>query len=317
MLNYCLKRLVQALPLLLIVTMITFCLIQLAPYDAVDSFVTPSMSNETIALIKEQQGLNQPVIIQYFYWLKNILHGDFGYSLIGHQNIGQALAEKIPNTISLVLPAYVTALIAAIFLGLYAGAHAEEKKGKLIDQLCSIGISTPTFWLAMLLIYFFGYRWDLLPIIGMGTAGQAKDLGDFLQHFILPYVVLVIAFIPDLTRYIRALTIKELQADYILVQRAFGASQRTLLWHHLFKNILRPIFVQIGFFFPTLITGAVITESIFSWPGVGNFFLTAAKALDYPIILAIVLLSSVMVILGNLLADLAVMLVDPRIKEER
>lgn len=317
MIKYSLKRLIQAVPLLLIVTMITFCLIQLAPFDAIDSFVTPSMSAETIARIKEQEGLDQPIILQYFYWLKNIFQGDFGYSLIGHQNIGQALAEKIPNTLSLVVPSYVTALICAVFLGLYAGVHAEERKGKFIDQLCSVGISTPTFWLAMLLIYFLGYRWNLVPIIGMGTAGEVNGIGDFIQHFILPYIVLVLAFTPDLTRYVRALTMKELTADYVLTQRAFGATQTEILWKHLFKNILRPIIVQIGFFFPTMITGAIITESIFSWPGVGNFFLTAAKALDYPIILAIVLLSSVMVILGNLLADLAVMLVDPRIKEGR
>lgn len=317
MIKYSLKRLIQAVPLLLIVTLITFCLIQLAPFDAIDSFVTPSMSAETIAGIKEREGLNKPVVLQYFYWLKNILQGDFGYSLIGHQNIGEALAEKIPNTLSLILPSYLSALLLALLLGLYAGVHAEDKKGKLINQLCMVGISTPTFWVAMLVIYFFGYRWSLLPIIGMGTAGEANNFKDFILHFLLPYSVLIIAFVPDLVRYVRALTIKELASDYVLAQRAFGATTREILKNHLLKNIMRPIIVQIGFFFPTLITGAIITESIFSWPGVGNFFLIAVKALDYPIILAIVLLSSVMVILGNLLADLAVLFVDPRIREGR
>lgn len=198
MIKYSLKRLIQAVPLLLIVTLITFCLIQLAPFDAIDSFVTPSMSAETIAGIKEREGLNKPVVLQYFYWLKNIFQGDFGYSLIGHQNIGEALAEKIPNTLSLILPSYLSALLLALLLGLYAGVHAEDKKGKLINQLCMVGISTPTFWVAMLVIYFFGYRWSLLPIIGMGTAGEANNFKDFILHFLLPYSVLIIAFVPDL-----------------------------------------------------------------------------------------------------------------------
>ncbi|MGM0237555.1 ABC transporter permease [Enterococcus sp. AZ103] len=317
MAKYIVKRLLYAIPLVLLVTILTFILIQLAPYDAVDSSVTPNMSAETIAMIRQQKGLDQPAIVQYFYWLKNIFHWDFGYSLVGHQSIGESLLQKIPNTIVLVLPSYVTALILACILGIFAGDRSDKFSGKLIEKLAGIGIATPTFWLAMLLIYFFGYHLNLLPIIGMRTIGVENDLLDFLKHFILPYITLVFAFTPELIRYIRSATMRQLEAEYVLVQRAFGASKKEILIKHVFKNIMTPIAIQIGIFFPTMITGAIITESIYSWPGVGNFFLTAAKALDYPIIMAIVLLSSVMVIIGNLVADVLVILIDPRIRGGR
>lgn len=315
MLRYSLKRLGQAVPLVLIVTIITFTLIQLAPYDAIDSITTPNMSKETIQLIRQQQGVDKPVVVQYFYWLKNIFQGDFGYSLVGHRDIAQDLLQKIPNTISLILPAYLAALVFAIYLGIYAGKNRERFSGRLIDRFCSIGIATPTFWVAMMFIYFFGYRLHLLPIAGMRTVGVADGL-DLFKHYLLPFSVLVLGFIPDLARYVRSATITQLKQEYVTTQKAFRASKHELLWKHVFRNVLIPVVIQIGFFFPMLITGAIITESIFSWPGVGNFFLTAAKSLDYPVIMAIVCLSSVMVILGNLLADLALMVIDPRVEED-
>lgn len=317
MAKYILRRLIYAIPLILLVTILTFTLIQIAPYDAIDSIVTPNMSKETIAIIRQQRGLDQPAIVQYFYWLKNIFHWDFGYSLVGHQDIGAVLLQKIPNTISLVLPSYLTALILACGLGIFSGAKKDALVGKLVDKICGIGISTPTFWLAMLLIYFFGYHLNLLPILGMKTIGVEQDFVDFLQHLILPYITLVCAFTPELTRYVRSATIRELNEEYVLVQKAFGASKKTILMRHVFRNILTPLAIQIGFFFPMMITGAIITESIYSWPGVGNFFLGAAKALDYPIIMAVVLLSSTLVIVGNLVADLLVIMIDPRIREGR
>ncbi|MEG2253877.1 MAG: ABC transporter permease [Vagococcus sp.] len=315
MLKYVLKRIAQVIPLLLIVSFIVFSLIQLAPYDAIDSITTPNMSSDTVELLRQKYGLDQPFLVQYFMWLKEILHGNFGHSLVSQQSIGQELLVRIPNTIKLILPAYVTAMIIAIGLGLLAGANKGKWIDKLIDGICSVGISMPTFWFAMLLIYLLGYKLDLLPIIGMHTVGKEDSIGDFLQHFIMPYLVLVVAFFPDLTRYVRSSTLLQLSEDYVMVQQSFGATKKEIFLKHVSKNVLLPIVTQIGLALPMLVTGAIITESIFGWPGIGPYLMSATKALDFPVIMAVMLLSATLVILGNLLSDILYTIVDPRISQ--
>ena len=292
-----------------------FSLIQLAPYDAIDSITTPNMSSETVEILRQKHGLDQPFLMQYFMWLKEILQGNFGYSLVNQQSIGQELLVRIPNTIKLILPAYLTALVLSVVLGLVAGANRGKFIDKLIDGICSVGISMPTFWFAMLLIYLLGYKLDLLPIIGMHTVGKEDSLIDFLQHFIMPYLVLVVAFFPDLTRYVRSSTLLQLSEDYVMVQQSFGATKREIFFRHVSKNVLLPIVTQIGLALPMLVTGAIITESIFGWPGIGPYLMSATKALDFPIIMAVMLLSATLVILGNLLSDVLYTIVDPRISQ--
>ncbi|HCM90085.1 MULTISPECIES: ABC transporter permease [Vagococcus] len=315
MAKYILKRVLQVIPLLFIVSFIVFSLIHLAPYDAIDSITTPNMSKETVEMLRQRYGLDQPFLVQYFMWLKQILTGDFGHSLVSQQSIGQELMVRIPNTIKLILPAYITALIIAITLGLVAGANKGKFIDKLIDGICSIGISMPTFWFAMLLIYFFGYKLNALPIIGMHTVGNEHSFIDFLQHFIMPYIVLTVAFFPDLTRYVRSSTMLQLSEDYVTVQQSFGASKKEIFFRHVSKNVLLPIVTQIGLALPMLVTGAIITESIFGWPGIGPYLMSATKALDFPIIMAVMLLSATLVILGNLLSDILYTIVDPRISQ--
>ncbi|MEG2938211.1 MAG: ABC transporter permease [Vagococcus sp.] len=315
MLKYIFKRVLQVIPMLLIVSFIVFSLIQLAPYDAIDSITTPNMSSETVELLRQKHGLDQPFLVQYMMWLKEILQGNFGYSLVSQQSIGQELLIRIPNTIKLILPAYLTALILSIALGLVAGANKGKFVDKLIDGICSVGISMPTFWFAMLLIYLLGYKFDLLPIIGMHTVGQEDSFVDFLQHFIMPYLVLVVAFFPDLTRYVRSSTLLQLSEDYVMVQKSFGATKREIFFKHVSKNVLLPIVTQLGLALPMLVTGAIITESIFGWPGIGPYLMSATKALDFPVIMAVMLLSATLVILGNLLSDVLYTVVDPRISQ--
>lgn len=315
MLKYIFKRVLQVIPMLLIVSFIVFSLIQLAPYDAIDSITTPNMSSETVELLRQKHGLDQPFLLQYMMWLKEILQGNFGYSLVSQQSIGQELLIRIPNTIKLILPAYLTALILSIVLGLVAGANKGKFVDKLIDGICSVGISMPTFWFAMLLIYLLGYKLDLLPIIGMHTVGQEDSFVDFLQHFIMPYLVLVVAFFPDLTRYVRSSTLLQLSEDYVMVQKSFGATKKEIFFRHVSKNVLLPIVTQLGLALPMLVTGAIITESIFGWPGIGPYLMSATKALDFPVIMAVMLLSATLVILGNLLSDVLYTVVDPRISQ--
>lgn len=307
------KRVLQALPLLLFISFLVFTLIYLAPFDVSDSLATPNMTPEQITLLKEQKGLDQPFLVQYLVWLKNIFSGDLGNSLITQHSIAQDLAQKLPNTISLVLPAYVTSLFLAIVLGLLAAANRGKWLDRVIDGFASVGIAVPTFWFAMLMIYLFGYRLKLLPFIGMYTLGKEGQFGDFLAHFILPYITLVMAYMPELIRYIRSSAIVEVGKDYVTVQEAFRANKREVFGKHIARNVLIPIVTQIGMALPMLVTGALITETIFAWPGVGPYLTSATKSLDYPIIMAVMLLSATLVILGNLLSDILYSLVDPRI----
>lgn len=311
---YILRRLLQVVPMLLVVTFVVFLLLHAAPYDVVDAITTPQMSDETVAAIRERYGLDQPVIVQYGLWLGNVLQGDLGYSLVSRQPIAQELAARIPNTIILAAPAYLAALLVAIVLGLVAGSRRGTVVDKMIDGLAGIGIATPSFWFALLVIYVFGYQLRWFPIIGMHSVGKQGDPVDFLLHFVMPFTVLVVAFFPELARYVRSATIGQLSQGYVLVQRGFGASRGHILSRHVSRNVTLPIITQLGLALPILVTGAIVTESIFGWPGIGPYFLTATRSLDYPVVLAVLLLSAVLVILGNLIADILYVVVDPRIR---
>lgn len=315
MAKYITKRVAQAIPMLLIITIICFGLMNLAPYNAIDTFVTPRMSVEQVEAIKARYGFDQPVPVQYAKWLGNILQGDFGNSILTKQKISSDLLIRIPNTIKLVLPSYLTAFFLAIVLGLVAGMNKNKWLDKLIDGFCSIGIAVPSFWLAMIFIYIFAYQLQIFPIMGMHTIGMENNFGDYLKHFALPYLTLTLAFLPDLVRYVRSSTIGQLSEDYVMVQRAFGASKYEILFKHVGKNVLLPIITKLGMALPMLVTGAIITETVFGWPGIGPYFIAGIRGFDYPIVMAILLLSATLVILGNLMSDILYCLTDPRIKE--
>jgi len=313
MLKYIAKRILQAVPIIFAITVVCFALIQAAPFDAIDMLTRPDMPVEMVAALKAHAGLDKSPIEQYFAWLVRVLHGDFGYSIVNHESVSATLAARLPNTIILVLPAYLLSLFLSIVLGLTAGANYSSPVDKLIDGICAVGMATPTFWVGMLLLYFFSYALNLLPVLGMYTMGQAETTGDLLRHLILPCTVLTLGFLPDNTRYIRSGTISQFREDYVMVQRAFGAGKAEILRRHVLKNVLLPVITLVGMSLPMLVTGAFITEALFSWPGVGTYFFTAIKGFDYPAVMAVLLMSSTMVITGNLLADILCCIVDPRI----
>ena len=315
MAKYIIKRILAAIPMVLIITILCFGLMNLAPYDAIDAMTTPNMPQETVELIKAKYGYDQPVYVQYIRWLDGLLNGNFGYSIVTHQSISTDLAVRIPNTIKLILPAYLFAYFMAIVLGLLAGSHKNKWIDKLIDGLSAVGIALPSFWVAMLLIYFLGYRLNVLPIVGMHTIGKESSIIDFLQHYIMPFTVLFFSFLPDGVRYVRSSTITQYSEDYVMVQQAFGASKAEIMFKHVCKNVLLPIITKLGMALPMLVTGAIITETIFGWPGVGPYFVKAIQGMDYPIVMVILVLSSTLVILGNLLSDILYCLTDPRIKD--
>lgn len=315
MAKYIIKRILASIPMVLIITILCFGLMNLAPYDAIDAMTTPNMPQETVELIKAKYGYDQPVYVQYIRWLDGLLNGNFGYSIVTHQSISADLAVRIPNTIKLILPAYLFAYFMAIVLGLLAGSHKNKWIDKLIDGLSAVGIALPSFWVAMLLIYFLGYRLNVLPIVGMHTIGKESSIIDFLQHYIMPFTVLFFSFLPDGVRYVRSSTITQYSEDYVMVQQAFGASKAEIMFKHVCKNVLLPIITKLGMALPMLVTGAIITETIFGWPGVGPYFVKAIQGMDYPIVMVILVLSSTLVILGNLLSDILYCLTDPRIKD--
>ena len=316
MLKYLIKRILQAIPLLLLITILCFALIDLAPYDAIDARITDKMTPEQIERMRDEAGLNDPMPVQYFRWLKNLLKGDLGQSLINRTNIATDLKEKIPNTIKLVLPSYATAFLLAIALGLLAGRHKNGLVDKIINSLASVGLAVPTFFVALLFIYYFGLKLDLFPVMGMHSFND-DSFQDFLHHLVLPYSVLVIGFLPDLVRYVRSSTITQFEEDYVMVQRAFGSGMGTILLRHVSKNVLLPMITKLGMALPMLVTGAVITETVFAWPGIGVYFTTAIRNLDYPVVMAVLVLSGTLVILGNLISDILCALIDPRIRSGR
>lgn len=314
MAKYILRRILIAVPIVLLITILVFLLMDLAPYDAVDAMVNPKMSAETVAAIKAKYGYDQPFLVRYANWLGGLATGDMGYSIVTKQAISEQLAARVPNTILLVLPAYLTGYVLAVGLGLLSGMHRGGRLDHIIDGIASVLIAVPSFWLSMLLIFVFGYLLRWLPIVGMQTVGDGSFI-DVLRHYILPYVTLTIAFLPDNLRYVRSSTITQTTQDYVTVQQAFGATRAEIMVKHVCRNVLVPVITRLGMAMPLLVTGAIITETIFSWPGVGPYFITAIKGMDYPVVMVILVFSSTLVVLGNLLADVLCALTDPRVRQ--
>lgn len=312
-----LRRLVQALPLVFLVSLICFVLIELAPYDAVDAFATPNMPPATVEALKARYGLDQPPWIRYFHWAANVLQGNLGYSIVSHAEIGPELLPRLGSTALLVVPAYALALVLALVLGLWAGTRPQSLADRVVDKLSAVASALPAFWVALLMIYLFSYTWKWFPVLGMRTIGAEETWTDLAWHAVLPVTVLALANLPELVRYVRSAAAGQMASEYVLVQRALGATHGEVVRGHVLKNVLLPVITLAGMSLPLLVTGAVITESVFSWPGMGTYFIRAIQGLDYPVVLAVLLLSSAAVIGGNLAADLLYGWADPRVRTFR
>ncbi|BBI31369.1 ABC transporter permease [Cohnella abietis] len=310
------RRLLQTVPLLIFVSIACFAMIKLAPGDPVLSFVTPNMHAEDIERIRHNLGLDKPGYVQYFIWIKETLSGNLGYSLINHKPVLGQIMERLPATAGLMGASIGLAVLLAIPLGLVAGANRNRWIDKLINLFSYIGISVPLFWLAILLMYFFSIKLQWLPSMGMRTIGVNSTI-DVIKHGILPCTVLAFGFLAIYVRYIRSSTIGQLKEDYVQIQYAFGSTKRTILFRHVLKHVLLPVITLLGLSLAELVAGAIVTETVFSWPGIGSLGMTAVKGMDYPVIMGITLFSSVMLIVGNLLADILYGITDPRIKTTR
>ena len=299
----------------LLITILCFFLMELAPYDAIDAMTGPNMPYEQVLAIKEKYGYDKPPIVRYLRWISGVLQGDFGYSLLTHRSIMQDLKVRIINTMILLIPSYLSAIFFSTVFGMTAAVKEGKWQEKIVDAVCSFGMATPSFWVGMIVIYFFAYSMKAFPVLGMYTIGSNRTFADFLWHFFLPYCTLTFAFLPDLTLYIKISTAKELTQPYIRTQKSLGFSPYKILIIHVLKNVSFTIITKASIAIPMIITGAAITESVFGWPGVGPYFLQALQGFDYPIIMTILLLSSLFVMIANLCADLLYAAADPRIRE--
>ncbi|MBS4178523.1 ABC transporter permease [Lederbergia citrea] len=307
------KRLLNAIPLLFMISIIAFLLIKMAPGDPVRSFVTPDMNPDDVERIRKSLGLDKPVYIQYFLWLQNILTGNFGYSIVSKRPVLEMIVERLPATMGLMGASLIVSLILATPIGLYTAVKKNSLFDKFANFLSYIGISIPIFWFALMLIYLFSLKWNLLPSMGMRTVGVSSTW-DVMKHGILPCSVLAFQNISVYMRYIRSSTIRQLDEDYVQIQYAYGATRDRILFHHVLRNVLLPIITIIGLSIPSLVGGAFITETVFSWPGLGLLGVTSIFSFDYPVIMAITLFSSIMLVIGNLVADILYSVVDPRIR---
>ena len=307
------KRFIQSIFIMFIISILCFILTKIAPGDPVLTYVQPNMSEEYINQIRSSLGLNQPIYIQYFLWLKGILTGNFGYSLINNRPVLAQIIERLPATVLLMGTSLVLSTIISIPLGLLSGEYKNKFLDKITVFLSYVGISIPTFWFAIVLIYLFSVNLKLLPSIGMHNVGD-ESFSDLIKHMILPCTVITLSNVAVYTRYIRSSAITELTSDYSMVQTAYGASRFTILFRHILKNALLPIITILGMSLQNLVSGAIITETIFGWPGMGQLAINSVTTFDYPLIMAITMFTALLIIVGNLAADLLYSIVDPRIK---
>jgi peptide/nickel transport system permease protein len=319
--RYIVRRVLLAIPLLWALATATFFVVRWAPGDPLAMYYDPSVDPSVMQTVRERFGLDRPVHVQYVKWLAALARGDFGESLSHHRPVADVLAEAIPNTLAL------TGLSLALILvvGVAVGVVSAVKQNSWIDHASTLGAlfvySMPGFWLGLMLIIVFSLKLGLLPASQM-QAVDAEFLSaparfaDRARHLVLPVFVLGIASAAAVARYTRGSLLDVIRQDYIRTARAKGLPEHRVILRHALTNALIPVITLLGLYFPFLLSGAVVTETIFAWPGMGRVTVGAIFARDYPVVMATNLVAGVMVVAGNLLADVLYAVVDPRIRYE-
>lgn len=325
MLNYLLKRIIAMVPLLLGITLISFAVIRLAPGEPVEAMtaMSPKITAETRQRLREFYGLDKPLHVQYATWLKQVATLDFGRSFASdNRPVTDKIKERIPVTISLNIIALVLEFGLAIPIGIFAATHRDTLYDKGITLFVFLGFAVPTFWLALLLMYFFGVKLGWLPISGLHSLGSEAlpplaRFADLVKHLILPVAVATFGSLAGLSRYMRSNMLEVIRQDYITTARAKGLTERAVIYRHALRNALLPVITLLGFSLPGLIGGSVIFETIFAIPGMGQLFFQGVMARDYPLVMGILVIGAFLTLIGNLLADLGYAVADPRIRHGR
>jgi peptide/nickel transport system permease protein len=316
--KYIMRRLLYAIPTLIGISVIVFAISRLAPGDPVQlyTFGIQDITQADIDRIRAAHGLDKPLPVQYIVWATNAIQGDFGRSIIyPSQNASRLIIERIPNTIQLALAALMLQLLIGVPLGIIAALN----RGKIIDQIArffsTIGQAVPDFWMGLIFIIVFSVTLRLLPSQGMLTIGKDQlDIADRFKHIIMPAFVLSLGGIALFTRLLRTETLEVIRQDYIRTAEAKGLTDRVVVYRHALRNALIPVVTALGGVLTFLISGALVIEQVFTWPGVGQLTFQSAVAKDYPVVMAGVMIASTMLVISYLLRDLTYALVDPRIK---
>ncbi len=312
---FLLRRLAQSTLLLAIVTVIAFGLMHLAPGGPLAVYaLNPSMRAEDLARIERNFGLDRPLYVQYVKWAGGVLTGDWGRSYRDSRPVRAVIFDRIPATFELA----ATALALAIVLGVGIGVLGAVRQYSIADYLATVGamlaLSIPTFWFGLMVIFVFAARLDWIPSGGRASLGGSFSLGDRLHHLVAPATVLGLVLVATWSRYTRAAMLEVIGQDYVRTARAKGLAERRILYGHAFRNAVVPLITLAGLQLPLLFGGALVTESVFTWPGMGRLFVDSLGYRDYPVLMGVLLITAFLVIGFNLLADIAVALVDPRIR---
>jgi peptide/nickel transport system permease protein len=328
---YIIKRLLQIIPVILGVTLIAFALIHLAPGDPVRTMLGQHATQQEIDEIRAKYGLDQPLYVQYFIWLGDVLKGDLGRSILSHEQVTTEIASRFPNTIELA----IAAMIFAILIGVVAGIISATKQYSVADYsvmgIALFGISMPVFWLGIMLMMIFGVFLGWLPIGGRIdlllpfqriTGFMVFDsvitlngaaLISVLQHLLLPAIALGTIPMAIIARTTRSSMLEVLRQDFIRTERAKGLSERKVIYKHAIRNAMVPVVTVIGLNFGLLLSGAILTETVFSWPGVGRLVVDAVYARDYPLVIGCILVFALVFVIVNLITDILYTYIDPRI----
>lgn len=319
--SYIIRRLLISIPLLLAISFITFLFIQLAPGNYFDTLrLNPQISEETIKLYESQYHLNEPWIVQYFWWLKNLLKLDFGYSFTQKNPVLSVIRTRLSNTLLLSLASLIFTWLISIPLGIFCAVKQYRAWDKIFSGLSFVGLSIPSFFLAIILL-FLASASGILPSGGMRSANFEElssflKILDILKHLIIPTVVVSLGAIASLQRIMRANMLEVLRQRYILTARAKGLPESKILYRHALRNAINPLITIFGYHLSDILSGAALTEIICNWPGMGSIMLTAVRSQDIYLVMGAMLISGVMLILGNLIADVLLAALDPRIRYE-
>ena len=315
--QYIIRRLLYAIPTLLGISVIVFAITRLSPGDPVRlyTFGALNVTEEDIQALREYYGLNQPIWLQYVNWITQVIHLDFGKSLQYNRPALPLLLERLPATLQLAF----SALFLQLVIGIPLGVVAALRRGTWIDNVIRVfgvvGHAIPTFWIGLLFIILFSVTLRLLPSQGVLTVGKDLwDVPDRIRHLIMPAFVLALAGIANYSRYLRTETLDVIAQDYVRTAHAKGLRERTVVYVHALRNALIPMVTALGGILAVLVSGALVVEQVFTWPGVGQFTYAAARSKDYPVIMAGVMVASALLVVSYLLRDIVYAIVDPRIK---
>lgn len=317
MLSYILRRCATGLLMLVVLSVLIFILLRMAPGDPIDAYINPSvpMSAADLAVLRERLGLDQPLPVQYFAWFAAAISGDFGYSI---QRAGVLVMPLVIGRIGPTALLMGVGLVIAIIVGIAAGIYSAVRRNRMPDVVMSVfafvGISSPAFLTALLGLYFFSVQLRWAPSGGMQTAGAAFSVPDVLAHLILPACLLSIGHAALIMRYMRSSLLEVLNQDYVRTARAKGVREFWVILKHATRNALLPVITLIGSTIGIAIGGAIFLESVFNWPGMGLLLVNAVSTRDYPVIMGATLVIGAFVIVVNILTDVAYAFVDPRIR---